>query len=283
MLILRIPSLVAIGVAYVVNAWVPRPTVVEQTPARSQAGFTLTDLAVVVGIVVGLAAIVLPNVGRFSGEGESIPTPTVVEQTSPAVVEQTSPAVVEQTSLPSDAPIVDVAAPAMGPAEEKLETGTANSSVEPDPPSTTLQVEVPGVPPLSGPAIVVPSTFLHVGETASVTIELPGLTTGFAGYDILVTLEDITVAEIVDVSFPAFGLTQASQPAPNQLRLRAVNLGGVDSGSDPMEMATLEILGKQDGTSDLSVTVNRLDDLAGDAITVTIHEGRVTVQTASAG
>ena len=37
---------------------------------RSQAGFTLAELLVVVGIVVGLAAVILPNVGRFTGEGE---------------------------------------------------------------------------------------------------------------------------------------------------------------------------------------------------------------------
>ena len=38
--------------------------------ARSQAGFTLAELLVVVAIVVGLAAVILPNVGRFTGEGE---------------------------------------------------------------------------------------------------------------------------------------------------------------------------------------------------------------------
>ena len=37
---------------------------------RSQAGFTLAELLVVVAIVVGLAAVILPNVGRFTGEGE---------------------------------------------------------------------------------------------------------------------------------------------------------------------------------------------------------------------
>lgn len=36
---------------------------------ENQEGFTLAELLVVVGIVVGLAAVILPNVGRFTGEG----------------------------------------------------------------------------------------------------------------------------------------------------------------------------------------------------------------------
>ena len=35
----------------------------------TEAGFTLAELLVVVGIVVGLAAVTLPNVGRFAGKG----------------------------------------------------------------------------------------------------------------------------------------------------------------------------------------------------------------------
>jgi type II secretory pathway pseudopilin PulG len=36
----------------------------------SEGGFTLAELLVTVGIVVGLAAVILPNVGRFTGEGQ---------------------------------------------------------------------------------------------------------------------------------------------------------------------------------------------------------------------
>ena len=36
----------------------------------SEAGFTLAELLIVVGIVVALAAVILPNVGRFANEGQ---------------------------------------------------------------------------------------------------------------------------------------------------------------------------------------------------------------------
>jgi prepilin-type N-terminal cleavage/methylation domain-containing protein len=35
-----------------------------------QRGFTLVELLIVVGIIVGLAAAIIPNVSRFSGKGE---------------------------------------------------------------------------------------------------------------------------------------------------------------------------------------------------------------------
>ena len=39
--------------------------------SRRQAGFTLVELLVVVGIIVGLAAVIVPNVARFANRGEA--------------------------------------------------------------------------------------------------------------------------------------------------------------------------------------------------------------------
>ena len=38
---------------------------------KKEAGFTLVELLVVVGIIVALAAVIVPNVARFTGSGEA--------------------------------------------------------------------------------------------------------------------------------------------------------------------------------------------------------------------
>ncbi|MCI0778688.1 MAG: type II secretion system protein [Chloroflexi bacterium] len=53
--------------------------------ARSQRGFTLAELLVVGGMVVGLAAVILPNVGQFTGEGEGGAPATEVARVQAAV------------------------------------------------------------------------------------------------------------------------------------------------------------------------------------------------------
>jgi len=55
-------------------------------PKRGEKGFTLIELLIVVAILGVLAAIVIPNVGRFIGRGEDEAAATELENVQSAVL-----------------------------------------------------------------------------------------------------------------------------------------------------------------------------------------------------
>ena len=140
-------------------------------------------------------------------------------------------------------------------------------------------VTLPSLSEIAGPSIVVPDAFLGVGETVAIPLTFFDISSGLAGFDILITLEDGAVAEIVDVTFPGFGLTDVRDLAPNQLGIRAVDLGDIVTTEKELAvLATIELLGKQPGTTQLTVTVNAVDDDAGAAIDPFVYNGQIRVE-----
>ena len=86
------------------------------------------------------------------------------------------------------------------------------------------------------------------------------------------------LVEIVDVSFPDFGLASAENiPGPDvEIRVSDVN-NLAEQDSSNMLLARLVILGKQPGTVDIAISVSRMDDDAGMPINPRAAQGTVNV------
>ena len=140
-------------------------------------------------------------------------------------------------------------------------------------------VTLPSLSEIAGPSIVVPDAFLGVGEIVAIPLTFFDISSGLAGFDMLITLEDGAVAEIVDVTFPAYGLTDVRYLAPNQLHIRAVDLGDIATAEQNLaDLTTIDLLGKQPGTTQITLTLNALDDDDGQAIDPMVYNGLVRVE-----
>jgi type IV pilus assembly protein PilA len=76
---------------------------------RGQRGFTLIELLIVVAILGVLAAVVIPNVGRFLGTGESAAADTELHNVQSAVVAMMTDANITAIPAPETAGTGDMA------------------------------------------------------------------------------------------------------------------------------------------------------------------------------
>jgi len=118
-----------------------------------------------------------------------------------------------------------------------------------------------------------------VGGTTQVEIVLFAAKGGLSGFDIVVTVQDPAIAEMVGSELPNFGLTEVVEDSEGGLRLRAVDLNGlVPVGADRALLATLEVQGTAVGSTAIAIMVRAMDDEAEQPLEPLVEAGLLEVE-----
>lgn len=117
-----------------------------------------------------------------------------------------------------------------------------------------------------------------VGETLSLQIVLSDAPAGFAGYDLILTIANPNVAKFVGADLPAFGLVSKQLISDSEIRLGVVDLMGlVQEGATNVTLGTLTLKGLKKGSTDVHISVVRLEDEGGYPIDADVVSGNVSV------
>lgn len=129
-----------------------------------------------------------------------------------------------------------------------------------------------------GPTVTIQSGATDAGQTVSIPIILSEAPSGFSGYDVTVTLSNAVVANIVGADIPDFGLVQKNLVSTSEIRLSVVDLNGlISTGATNVLLASVTILGIDEGQTTVSIQINAMDDGGGFPINPQALSGTVDV------
>jgi PKD repeat protein len=135
-------------------------------------------------------------------------------------------------------------------------------------------------PPLSNNTIYFSPASRSVanGTTTTYDVMVSSLPAGLAGYDLRVTLDNPSVAEIVGIQYPGWGSMNNTTPLPpaDSLRLSEVDVGRqVEPGAGSTHLATITVRADSPGTSGIVISAVNMDADGGGAITPLITSGEI--------
>ncbi|MCM1987800.1 PQQ-binding-like beta-propeller repeat protein [Methanococcoides seepicolus] len=117
------------------------------------------------------------------------------------------------------------------------------------------------------------------GQVTQIQIMASEFPEGLSGYNLTVVIDDPTVAEIVDIEYPAWATMVENSSMPGtSIYLKALDgESNVEAGAKDVLLATLTVSGKEFGSTGLSLTVEGLDDDSGTAIDALPSTGTIEV------
>ncbi|MFU1781753.1 alkaline phosphatase PhoX [Haloarcula japonica] len=128
------------------------------------------------------------------------------------------------------------------------------------------------------PNVVVSANSAAVGSgsTGTVPLTASSLPAGFSGARLTVTVSNPDIASITGVSFPdSLGLTESSisdDGSSATIRVADVDTN-VQSGAMDVSLATLDVRANGGGTTDLTVSIEQMDDENGNGIEAEVRNG----------
>ncbi|KQC04692.1 MAG: hypothetical protein APR55_06265, partial [Methanolinea sp. SDB] len=135
--------------------------------------------------------------------------------------------------------------------------------------SITLE-PIESQPPAENAVYLSPeSSAIADGTTADYEIRVSSLPDGLAGYDLRVTLDNPSIAEIVGVQYPAWVMLNNTNPEPSadSLILSGVDIGRqVEPGAGSTLLATITVRADSTGTSAIILSDVNMDADGGDVI-----------------
>lgn len=142
------------------------------------------------------------------------------------------------------------------------------------------------IPGVSGESISISpqASECIAGEEMELTIMIDRVPEGLSGYNITVAVENPQIAEIVNASFPGWVAFSSIYPSPpaSYVSLTALDLtDAISPGDRNAELGYLTIRGLNQGSTAITIKVNKLNTESGDDIKATISGATITVTSGS--
>jgi len=124
-----------------------------------------------------------------------------------------------------------------------------------------------------------PKSIVSVGSVAEINLTLDKAQDGLSGYNISISLSNTSVAEVTSVNFPAWATLHSNSTLPaDSFWIKAADINDkVKSGATDVNLGTLMLRGDNKGTSNILITVTKMDDDNGYPINPNTIPGVVEV------
>ncbi|WP_435065486.1 hypothetical protein [Halobaculum sp. EA56] len=136
----------------------------------------------------------------------------------------------------------------------------------------------------SSPTVAVGNVTVASGTNGTTNLSLSSAPDGLSGFTVVVSVGSTSTATITNASAAdSFGLTNVTvADNGSSVRIKAVDLdNSTTAGATDIALGRIEVTGEAGGQTSLSVSVERLDDDAGNPISATTDGGTVSVQAAN--